>query len=189
MLARVHAHGPGMKIVLVEFFAHLHRVQAGEGTGVIQRVVIVQGEIVLLLFVDRNTELLRIAHHRRMAIGHKVEQLHRVNHRLVLDDELAGFQRFIERLAGEPIERHHMVPNPRLRRHLEVALDHALLGMLVHEAQHPLIRRLHPVIEGATAGLRREIPGLLVLERFFKPDQRRPLDPDLSDRPEAATPS
>ena len=45
--------------------------------------------------------------------------------------------------------------------------------------KHPLVRRLHPVIERATAGLRRKIPGLLVLQRFFKPDQRRPLDPDL----------
>ncbi len=102
MLPRVHAHGPGVKIVLVEFFAELHHVPAGEGTGIIERVVIVQGEIVLLLFVDRNAELLRTAHHRRMAIGHKVEQLHRVNHRLVLKDELAGFQRFIERLPGNP---------------------------------------------------------------------------------------
>ncbi len=62
---------------------------------------------------------------------------------------------------------------------MEVALDHALLGMLVHEAQHSLARRLHPIIEGATAGLRRKIPCLLVLERFFKPDQRRPLNPDV----------
>src|SRR6185295_20078606 len=52
MFARVHAHSPGMKIVLVELLAELHRVQTGEGTGIIQRVVIVQGEIVLLLLMD-----------------------------------------------------------------------------------------------------------------------------------------
>ena len=179
MLAGIHPHRPGLKIVLVEFFAELHRIHAGQGARIVQGVVIVQGQIVVLLLVDRNAEFLRVPHHRRMAIGHKVEELHRMDHRLIVDDELAGLQRLVSRLAWEAVEGHHMVPDPRLGRLMEVVLDHALLGMLVHEVQHPLVRRLHPIIKGAAAGLRGKIPNLLVLQRLFKPDQRRPLDPDV----------
>ena len=59
----------------VSVFAELHRIEARERAGVIQRVVVVQREIVLLLFVNRNAELFRLPHHGRVAVGHKIEQL------------------------------------------------------------------------------------------------------------------
>ncbi len=86
-----------------------------------------------------------------------------MNHRLILQDKLSGFHRLLERFTWEPVEGHYMVPDPRFGRHLKIALDHALLGMLVHEVQDPFISRLHPIVERATACLGCKIPHGLVL--------------------------
>src|SRR5256712_10238698 len=77
VLAGVDPDGPRREVVLVELLAELHGFEARDPARLVERVVVVEREIVLLLLVNRDPELLRGAHHGRMAVRHKVEQMHR----------------------------------------------------------------------------------------------------------------
>src|SRR5439155_21811023 len=76
VLAGVDPDGPRREVVLVELFAELHGFEARDPARLVERVVVVEREIVLLLLVNRDPELFRTAHHGRVAVGHEVEQLH-----------------------------------------------------------------------------------------------------------------
>ncbi len=58
MLAGIDPHGPRLKIVLIELLAELHGVETGQADRLVERVIVVERKIVLLLLVDRDPELL-----------------------------------------------------------------------------------------------------------------------------------
>src|SRR2546422_2301291 len=75
VLAGVDSDSPRREVVLIELLAELHGFEARNPARLVERVVVVEREIVLLLLVNRDPELLRGAHHGRMAGRPKVEQL------------------------------------------------------------------------------------------------------------------
>ncbi len=158
MLAGVDPHGPRHKVILVELLAELHRLQTSDPARLVKRVVVVEREIVLLLLVDRDPELLRAPHHGRVAVGHEIEQLDGMDVVLVVEEELPGLLCLAARLPGEAIEGHHVVPDADLGGLAQVVDDHGLLDVLVHQVEHALVGRLHPVVQRAAAGLGRDLP-------------------------------
>ena len=111
-----------------------------------------------------------------MAIGHEVKQLDGMDVGTVVEQELPRLFGFFPGFARESVKRHDVVPNPHLRGFPQIIFNHALPCVLIHEFQHAFISRLHPVVQGLTAGLRGEFPHFRVLERLLKANQRRPLD-------------
>src|SRR2546425_6639561 len=114
VLAGVDRHGPRREVVLVELFAELHGFEARDPARLVERVVVVEREIVLLLLVDRDPELLRGPHHGRVAVGHEIEQLDGVDVLLVVEEELPGLLRLSTGLAWKAVEGHDVVPDADL---------------------------------------------------------------------------
>src|SRR2546428_11860777 len=90
VLAGIDSDGPRREVILVELLAELHSLEARDPARLVERVVVVERQVVLFLLVDRDPELLRGPHHGRVAVGHEIEQLDGVDVLLVVQEELPG---------------------------------------------------------------------------------------------------
>src|SRR5205823_5994945 len=126
VLAGVDPDGPRREVVLVELLAELHGFEARDPARLVERVVVVERQVVLLLLVDRDPELLRGPHHGRMAVGHEIEQLDGVDVLLVVEEELPGLLSLFSGLPWEAVEGHDVVPDADLRGLAQVVDDHGL---------------------------------------------------------------
>ncbi len=176
MFAGVHPHGPRLKIVLVELFAELHCVQTGQADRLVECVVVVEREIVFLLLVDGDAELLRVPHHGSVPVGDEIKQLDGMNRGLIVQDEPSRVFGFLASLAGEAVERHHVIPDAHPGCLAQVVLDDGFLDVFIHQAEHPFVGGFHSIVQGAASGSGGQLPDFRVLQRLFEANQRRPLD-------------